>query len=45
MIKHAEVGGNVGKHEETHVPKPTWKTMTVSLLLCGAIVALRMLLR
>jgi hypothetical protein len=45
MIKRVEIDGNVRKYEETHVPKPTLRSMAVFLLLCGAIVGLRLFLR
>ena len=45
MGKPVEVGENTGKHEETSVPKPTWTTIAVFLLLCGVIVGLRLVLR
>jgi hypothetical protein len=45
MRKHMEIGGSVRKYEETYVPKPTWRTMAAFLLLCAAIVGLRLFLR
>jgi hypothetical protein len=45
MSKFVKVRENWGKHEENYVPKLTWTTMAVFLLLCGAIVGLRLLLR
>jgi hypothetical protein len=45
MRKFVEVRETAGKREETYVPKPTWRAMTVFLLLCGSIVALRLFLR
>jgi hypothetical protein len=45
MIKFLEVRENVGKREENYIPKPTGTTMAVFFLLCGVIVALRLLLR
>ena len=45
MVKPVEFRENVGKHDDNYVPKPTWTTMAVFLLLCGAIVGLRLVLQ
>jgi hypothetical protein len=43
MRQNVEITGNVSKHEE--VPKPTWTTMAVFLLVSAVVVGVLLSLR